>query len=166
MTQSKLPEAEAVANVWAAIKAQPIAMFTTLHEGEMVSRPMAAHADPDTGLLYFVSQLESLKTHDIQDDASVNLAFVNADRSTWISVVGTARVSQDRAKLRELWNMWAEAWLPDGPDAPDTALITVNPKDAVIWDNHMSGVVRLVKTATAAITQSPPDMGVVQKVQL
>lgn len=157
---------KAVANVWAAIKAQPISMMTTIHDGEMVSRPMAAHADADERAIYFVSKLESLKTHDIEDDAMVNLAFSNPDKSTFVSVVGTARVSQDRVKLRELWNMWAEAWLPEGPDAPDTALITIDPKDAVIWDNHQSSIVRLVKTATAAVTQSPPDMGTVQKVQL
>lgn len=150
---------QAAPQVWAAIKAQPLAMMTTNHEGELISRPMAAQIAPDEHAIYFVSRLESGKTHDIDTTSPVNLSFSNPDKSTFISVAGNATISQDREKLRKLWNMWAEAWLPDGPDSPDTALITVEPVDAVMWDNNQSKIVRLVKTATAAITQSPPDMG-------
>lgn len=156
----------AAPEVWAAIKAQPLAMMTTMHEGEIVSRPMAAHADPAENAIYFVSKLESHKAHDIGTAAPVNLSFANPDKSTFVSIAGNATVSQDREKLRELWNMWAEAWLPEGPDAPDTALITVEPGEATIWDSNSSRIVRIIKTATAAITQSPPDMGTVRTVQL
>ena len=38
---------EAAPQVWAAIKAQPLAMMTTNHEGELISRPMAAQIAPD-----------------------------------------------------------------------------------------------------------------------
>lgn len=154
------------ADVWSAIKAQPLAMMTTVHEGELISRPMAAHADPAEHAIYFVSRLDSDKTHDIDTTSPVNLSFSNPDKSTFISIAGNATVSQDREKLGELWNMWTEAWLPDGPDSPDTALITVDPDNAVIWDNNQSKIVRMVKTATAAVTQSPPDVGTVRKVQL
>lgn len=156
----------AAADVWKAIKAQPVAMMTTMHEDEFVSRPMAAHADSDEGLIYFVSQLESGKTHDIGTASPVNLSFSAPDKQTFVSVAGHATVSQDREKLRELWNMWAEAWLPDGPDSPQTALITVEPGEAVIWNSNSSKIVRTIKTAAAAVTQSPPDMGTVRSVEL
>ena len=159
-------DTENAAAVWSAIKAQPLAMMTTQHEGELISRPMAAHADADEGAIYFVSQLESGKTHDIGSTSPVNLSFSNPDKSTFVSVAGHATISQDREKLRALWSMWAEAWLPDGPDSPDTALITVEPGEAVIWDNNSSKIVRTIKTAVAAVTQSPPDMGTTRKVQL
>ena len=156
----------AAADVWTAIKAQPIAMLVTMHEGKFVSRPMAAHAEPAEHALYFVSKLESIKTHDISERSLVNLSFADPAKSTFISVAGHATVSQDREKLRELWSMWAEAWLPEGPDSPETALITVDPVDAVIWNSDNSKVVRMLKTATAAVTQSPPHMGTVRKVEL
>lgn len=156
----------AAPEVWKAIKAQPVAMMTTMHEGEFISRPMAAYAAPDEGAIYFVSKLESGKTHDIDTRSAVNLSFSDPANSTYVSVAGHAVVSQDREKLRELWNMWAEAWLPDGPDSPDTTLITVEPGEAVIWNSNSSRIVRAVKTVAAAVTQSPPDMGGVRKVQL
>jgi len=149
----------AAPDVWKAIKAQPITMMTTMHEGEFISRPMAAHADSSEGAIYFVSRLETGKTHDIDATSAVNLSFSHPSNATYISVAGNATVSQDREKLRELWTMWAEAWLPDGPDAPDTTLITVEPGQAVIWDSNSSRIVRTIKTAAAAITQTPPDMG-------
>lgn len=152
--------------VWAAIKAQPFAMMATMHDGDIVSRPMAAHSDPDAGAIYFVTRLESGKTQDIGVTAPVNLSFAGPGNATFVSIAGQATVSQDRAKLRELWNMWAEAWLPDGPDASDTALITVDPGETTLWNSNSSRIVRTIKTAAAAITQSPPDMGSVRKVTL
>ena len=157
---------EAAPEIWAAMKAQPLAMMTTLHEEELISRPMAAHADPDEHAIYFVSRLESGKTHDIDTTSPVNLSFSDPANSTFVSVAGHATVSQDREKLRELWDMWSEAWLPDGPDSPDTALITVRPDDAVIWNNNSSRIVRLVKHAAAVIRQSPPDVGTTRKAEL
>lgn len=154
------------ADVWAAIKKQPQAMMTTLHEGTIVSRPMAAHGDAQEGAIYFVTKLESGKTHDIGTAAPVNLSFSDPGNETYISIAGDATVTQDREKLRELWNMWAEAWLPDGPDDADTALITVVPGEAVIWDSNSSRIVRTIKTAVAAVTQTPPDMGQERHVNL
>lgn len=154
------------AAVWSAVKAQPVAMMTTLHEGAIVSRPMAAHADPEEGALYFVTNLENGKTHDIGSAGPVNLSFSNPGDGTFVSICGQATVSQDREKLRELWNMWAEAWLPDGPDSPDTALITVDPGEATLWNPNSSRIVRTIKTAIAAVTQTPPDMGGVRETTL
>lgn len=150
-------------SIWSAIKKQPVAMMTTLHDGSVVSRPMAAHADPDGHAIYFVTQLDSGKTHDIEDAAPVNLSFSDPGNATYVSIAGLATVSQDRQKLRELWNMWAEAWLPDGPDAPGTALIIVTPGAAVLWNSNSSRIVRTIKTAVAAVTQTPPDMGSVRR---
>lgn len=154
------------ASVWSAVRKQPVAMMTTLHEGAIVGRPMAAHADPGEHAIYFVTRLDSGKTHDIEDAAPVNLSFSDPVNATFVSIAGRAAVSQDRAKLRELWNMWAEAWLPDGPEAPDTALITVEPGEAMLWNSNSSRVVRLIKTAVAAVTQTPPDMGGAHKTAL
>lgn len=154
------------AAIWAAVKKQPLAMMTTVHEGEIVSRPMAAHADADEGVFYFVTRLDSGKTHDIGTRAPVNISFSDPDNATFVSIAGEAMVSQDRMKLRELWNMWAEAWLPDGPDDPETALITVDPGETYLWSPNSSKIVRTIKTAVAVVTQTPPDMGGVHKVRL
>ena len=45
---------------------------------------------------------------------------------SWVAVTGTAAVVDDLDKLRELWNTFAEAWLPGGPEDPNAVLIHVD----------------------------------------
>ena len=153
-------------DVWAKIRKHPIAMLTTQDGDRLVSRPMAAYARPDEGRIYFLTRIETQKTEEIGRKAAVNLAFADQDDNTYISVTGDATTSQDRAKLNELWTREAEAWLPEGPDAPTTGLITVDPDDAVIWNSTDNSIVYGAKLIAALVTQSPPDPGQVSKVSL
>jgi len=41
--------------------------------------------------------------------------------STYVVLQGIARVSQDRAKIDELWDKTYEVWFPNGKDDPDVA---------------------------------------------
>ena len=72
---------------------------------------------------------------------------------------------RDPAKAKELWNAFAEAWMPEGPEAPTTALIEVTPKHATLWDSP-SKIVQLFQVAAANITQKPPSGGEVTHVTL
>jgi general stress protein 26 len=72
----------------------------------------------------------------------VNLAYADTDKNNYLSVSGTARMNQDRQKLHELWSVWSEAWLPQGPDAKDVALIAVEPDDAKLWDAQQQADLR------------------------
>nr|WP_295371227.1 pyridoxamine 5'-phosphate oxidase family protein [uncultured Sphingosinicella sp.] len=152
-----------VKEIWAAIASQRIAMLTVEEEGRLVSRPMASLARPDDGAIYFVTRIDA-KVGEIGGSSPVNLAYSDAHKNTYVSVSGTARTSQDRAKLRELWSMWAEAWLPEGPDAPDVALITVEPEEGKLWDSTSSNLVYIAKVLKANVTQSPPDGGKIKEV--
>ncbi len=144
--------------IWDAIESQRIAMLTVEEEGRLVSRPMASLARRDDGVIYFVTRLDA-KVGEIGGSAPVNLAYSDAHKNKYVSVSGTARTNQDRAKLRELWSMWAEAWLPEGPDGADVALITVEPEEAKLWDSTSSNLVYVAKVLKANVTQTPPDGG-------
>ena len=154
------------ASVWDTLKSHPITMLTTQDGDKLVSRPMGGYARPEEERIYFLTRLETGKTHEIGRAAPVNLAYADPKANTYVSVSGTASVSQDRAKIRDLWSKEAEAWLPDGPGAPDTALITVTPGDATIWDSTSSKLLYAIKLVTAIATQSPPDAGRVEHVTL
>lgn len=153
-------------DVWKAIGKQRIAMLTTEHQGALVSRPMGSHADPDAHSIFFITSLDSEVASDANSAKPVNLGYVDDGNGTYISVSGNGRVSQDRAKLKELWTPWAQAWLPEGPDGANVALITVAPDEATIWDTTSSKIIATVKTLTAAVTGSPPDTGTVDHVKL
>jgi general stress protein 26 len=147
-----------VKEIWAAITSQRIAMLTVEEEGKLVSRPMASLARPEEGVIYFVTRMDA-KVGEIGGSAPVNLAYSDAHKNTYVSLSGTARTSQDREKLRDLWSMWSEAWLPEGPDGADVALITVEPEEAKLWDSTSSNLVYIAKVLKANATQTPPDGG-------
>ena len=74
-------------------------------------------------------------------------------------------MTQDRAKLEELWSVWSEAWLPQGPDSTDVALIAVEPIDAKLWDAS-SKLIYAAKMLAAAAVQKPPSDGTVKEVRM
>jgi general stress protein 26 len=151
-------------DVWNAIRDHRIAMLATEEDGRLVSRPMASYGHPEDGRIYFITHLDN---NIVQPGKAVpvNLAYADTDENTYLSVSGLASISQDRAKLHELWSVWSEAWLPQGPDAKDVALIAVEPEDAKLWESS-GKLVYAAKMLTAAATQRPPDDGTVKTVEM
>lgn len=141
--------------LWNMIDDIRVAMLTTEGNDGLESRPMSAYTDKDAGLIRFITRIDSGKTDEIKDDSKVNLGFADSKGNKYVSVTGTARVVRDPVKQKELWNPFAEAWMPEGPEAPTTALIEVNPAHATIWDSP-GKLAMLVKVAKANITQTPP----------
>jgi general stress protein 26 len=151
-------------DVWTAIKKLRVAMLTTDEDGHLVSRPMASIGQPEDGKIYFIAHTH---TNIVRQGESVrvNLAYADSDKNTYLSIYGIARMTQDRAKLEELWSVWSEAWLPQGPDSPDVALIAVEPIDAKLWDAN-SKLIYAAKMLAAAAAQKPPSAGTVKEVRM
>jgi general stress protein 26 len=166
MRNQQMTEAGNPNTIWTTISKLHVCMLTTEDEGQLVSRPMASLARPDDGKIYFITHLATGKVGDIGGSAPVNLAYADPHANTYVSISGTARTSQDRTKLRELWGFYAEAWLPQGPDDADTALIEVDPHEATLWDGTRSSLIQTVKMALAVTAQRPPSGGRVEQVQM
>ena len=154
------------ATIWTTIAKLHVCMLATEEEERLVSRPMASLARQEDGIIYFITHLASGKVGEIGGSAPVNLAYADTHANTYVSISGTARTTQDRAKLRELWGFFAEAWLPQGPDDADTALIEVEPEEAKLWDGTRSSLIQTIKMATAVATQTPPSGGRVEQVRM
>jgi general stress protein 26 len=152
-------------HVWTMVRKQRIAMLTTEEEGKLVSRPMASLARPEENKIYFVTRVDG-KVGEIGGSAAVNLAFSDPHNNSYLSISATARTSQDREKLKELWSVFTEAWLPQGPEAEDVALITIEPEEAKLWDSTSSTIVYAGKVLKAVLTQTPPDGGRVEEVDM
>lgn len=142
--------------VWDAIEDLRTGMLTTEGHNGLESRPMSASVDRETHSLWFITRVDSAKTGEIADDAHVNVSF--AGESKWVSLTGTARVVRDPVKAKALWSPFAEAWMPEGPDAPTTALIEVRGAHATLWDEP-GKLAQLVNVAVANVTQKPPSSG-------
>jgi general stress protein 26 len=162
MSDERYPEAK----LWDMIEDIRVAMLTTRHGERMQSRPMQAYPDRDGRCLWFITSLDSEKTHEITDGEAVNVAFVDRDDQNYVSVEGVAYVVRDVAKQKELWSAFAEAWLPQGPEAPDVGLIRVDAVDATYWDSPSGRIATLWRVGKANVTQTPPGGDEVRKVHL
>lgn len=150
--------------VWALMKKIGFCMLST-HDGEDIrARPMAAHLDREANAIYFLTDEAGHKDDEIARRPQVGLAFADASGQKYVSVTGKAMISNDRAKIRELWSTPAKAWW-SSPDDPSIRVLKVTPKDAQYWDSPGT-VVSYIKMFAAAVSDTRPDVGDNAKVRM
>lgn len=149
---------------WELMEKIGFAMLVTQDGGKLRSRPMSAYVDRKADAVYFLTDARQHKDDEIQQNPNVNLAFADASDQKYVSVSGTAAVSNDRAKIKELFTTTAKAWW-DNADDPNIRVLKFSPEEAEYWDSPGT-VISYVKMATAAITGSRPDIGTNRKVAI
>jgi general stress protein 26 len=133
----------------------PIAMLTTFGPEGPRSVPMARQEVEPSAQMWFISARDTAHTRAVQQEPRVSLTF--SARDSWVAVYGTAHVVDDREKLGELWNTFAEAWLPGGPDDPNAVLIRVDVEQGEYWDTPGGKVASLVSFAKTKLTGDTYD---------
>lgn len=149
---------------WELMKKIGFAMLVTRDGDKLRARPMAAHVDRDANAIYFLTDARRHKDDEIARNPNVNLSFADAGDQKYVSVTGTAEVSNDRAKIRELFSMPAKAWW-DSAEDPNIRVLKVTPDDAEFWDSPGTAI-SYVKMAAAAVTGTRPDIGTNRKVAI
>jgi general stress protein 26 len=166
MHPSERSEAEQRATLRGIITSARVAVLVTRSStGDLHGRPMAtADVAEDIGRLWFATERNSAKVHELQADNRVFLGYTNHSGSEWATINGTARVIDDRQKAHDLWSPFWRNWF-DGPDDPNLILIEVTPHFAEYWDSG-SRIVSMVKFAVAALTGRHLDEGENARVDL
>jgi len=150
--------------VWQLMKKIGFAMLVT-HDGDKLrARPMSAYVERDDNTIYFLTDARRHKDEEIARNPGINLSFADAGSQTYVSLTGTASVSNDRAKIKDLFSTAAKAWW-DSPDDPNIRVLKITPDDAEFWDSPGT-VISYVKMAAAAISGSRPEIGDNRKVSL
>ena len=81
--------------------------------------------------VWFITERDTDKVHAIAADPRVNVSY--SSKSGWVSLSGTARVNEDRDKLRELWDASAGIFMSGGPDDAGNVLLEVTGATAEYW---------------------------------
>jgi general stress protein 26 len=144
-----------------------IGMMTTRRpDGHLESRAMATQKHAAGADLWFVTCEGTAKLRDIQGDPHVNIAFYKDRTREWISLSGVARITNDRAKIRELYAADWKAWFPDAGDPrhgtaedPRMVLIGIAVHAAVFFEVTKPQPVVLFEIAKGWLTGSAPDVG-------
>ncbi|QIG41993.1 pyridoxamine 5'-phosphate oxidase family protein [Nocardioides anomalus] len=133
-----------------------VAMFTTTSaDGTLRSVPMARQEVEPSAELWFITARDTEHVRDVQARPHVGLTF--SSRDAWVSINGTAEVVDDKAKLEELWNTFAEAWLPGGPDDPNATLIRVDAAGGEYWDSPGGKVASMISFVKTKLTGDTYD---------
>lgn len=110
------------------------AMLTTSgDDGALRSRPLTTLEAEFDGTLRFLVGNDSDLARDVRARPQVNLGYADPGGSTYVSVSGAAAVRRDPARAKALWNAWADAFFPGGPDDPDVGVLEVRVGSAQYW---------------------------------
>ncbi len=152
---------DAVTKLQELVKASPTCMFATrLGEAPFHVCPMHVQETDYEGCLWFFSGADSTHNQQMAADPRVQLIFANHSNYEFLTVYGTATISQDREQIERLWNRMVEAWFPEGKEDSNLTLIRVQPTIAHYWDTENGKLVTMAKILTAAATGSEMDTGV------
>lgn len=150
--------ADGVKKIAELIKDIRMAMLVTIDEnGRPNSRPMATQGDDFSGTVWFFTDRNSPKVHDVNRTPDVNIVYMKSGSESYLSLVGTAEISNDREHMRSLWSVWMKSWF-DSADDPDLCLIKVTVHEAEYWDTPGGKVASLLSLAKGALTGNPGDM--------
>lgn len=155
---------EHVDRIWELAKRIGVCMFVTWDGERQRSRPLQANVDRDEHAIYFLIDADGHKDDEVRNFPIVTLAFADIPHSKYVSITGKGSVNNDRAKIKELWSPFAQAWW-DNENDPGIRVIKVEPQDAELWDSP-GRVVTAISMLAAAVTRRSPKIGENAKVKL
>ncbi len=124
--------------------------------GSLVSAPMGMQDFEHPGTIWFLTERDTDKVRAIEADPRVNVSCSSS--SGWVSLTGTAHVSEDRAKLKELWDASAGMFMSGGPEDASNVLLQVDGATAEFWESpgKVSSAIQLAK---GLVSGDRPDLG-------
>jgi general stress protein 26 len=141
---------------WALMQKIGFAMLVTRDGEKLRARPMTAYLERESNAIYFLTDVRRHTDEEIARHPGINLSFADASSQRYVSVTGTAEVSNNRAKIKQLFSTPAKAWWASADD-PDIRVLKITPDDAEFWDSPGT-VISYVKMAAALATGTHPDV--------
>ena len=147
-----LSGSEAIKKLQALVKKATVCFFCTeLHSSEgFATRPMSVQKIDEEGNLWFLSAVDSNKNEQLQINSTVQLLFQGSDYSDFLNIYGTAVITTDEQKIKELWEPIVKTWFTEGENDPRITVIKVVPEQGYYWDTKHGAMVALFKRLVGA----------------
>lgn len=144
-----------------------INFFTTKEaNGKLRGRPMSTAKVEEDGSLWFFTNEYSGKVAEISHNNEVYLTYASQGSSKYLVVHGNAELSDDKAKMEELWTPTMKVWFPDGLEDPKILLIKVTPTEAEYWESASNKIMMVYGMAKALLTGEKYEEGKHGKVSM
>jgi general stress protein 26 len=109
------------------------------------TRPMTPQNVDDQGHIWFLSSRDSHKNFELQENPKAQLLFQGFPQSNYLSLYGNVIISQDKAKIHELWDPSMKMWFTEGEDDEKITVLQFIPKEGYYWDTKNGVAVATVK---------------------
>lgn len=148
-------------------KASTCFFCTNVQTGRpFATRPMSLQQLDEAGNLFFLSAKDSHKNSELAADSSVQLLFQGSDYSDFLHLHGTASISDDKQKIKELWNPILKTWFTEGIDDPRISVIKVTPTGGYYWDTKHNQAIAFAKRLVGAALGKTLDDSIEGKVSM
>lgn len=143
-----------------------VGMLGTQHDDTFQFRPMS-HVDiDDEGKIWFFVSLEAEKAEQVRESPKVFLTYANENENMYLSIDGLAFLNTDKAKMKELFNVYVKAWFPQGLSDPNIALLVVHPLEIEYWISDEGKIMTYFKMLSAAMVGTTPSGSTHKKISL
>ncbi len=147
-------------------KGQSCFYCTDLRTGIPMSvRPMSVQKVDDEGNFWFLSAKDSHKNEEISVDPFVHLLFQGSSHSDFLNIYGIASETDDKEKIKELWEPIFKTWFTEGEDDPRISVLKVEPSEGYYWDNKHGNAIAFIKQLAGAATGQTLDDSIEGKLE-
>ena len=148
---------ELVERAWQLADSIRTALLITRNGDKHKARPMSATVSSDEQAIFFLTAVSADSVEQIDVSPKVTVAFADTGGNKYVTFSGNALVTNDRARIKQLWTPFAKAWW-ESADDPAIRVITVMPNEAELWDSPGKFVAAAIML-TAAVTGTQPAVG-------
>lgn len=136
-----------------------IAMVATADaDGTWGARPLSL-AHSDGAVLTFLVSVDADWVQALEHTGSATtVTFAETSNNTYVAVQGSARTSDDRDRIAELWNPGAAAYF-ESQDDPQVRALEVTVDRGEYWDGPHGRLGALLQLASAAVGRETGSQG-------
>lgn len=142
-----------------ALDGMRFAMVATADaNGTWKSRPLAL-AGQEGGVLSFLVGVDADWVASLEESGSpTTVTFSETVKNSYVALQGSARTSNDRARIAELWNVGAGSYF-EGKDDPKVRLLDVTVQYGEFWDGPHGRLGQVLQLASAALGKPTGEQG-------
>lgn len=147
---------KAIETLGEMIRDMPVAMLTTSPPDHTLhSRPMVNVNQKFEGDLWFFTNEDDPKVHEIVGNPQVNVSFASPSDGRYVSISGQGSLVKDKKRAELLWTGECRKWFREGP-SDKLALLKIDVERAEYWDEQSGGMVTIAGFFKRVVTGDRP----------
>lgn len=161
MSTENLQNQEAIEKLQELVNKIDVGMVGSYPKGSdyVHAVPMSRQEVDDEGDIWYLFSSESDTFKNLQDNNNVSVLFSQPSDYNFLSINGTAEISQDRERIEKYWNKFVEGWFEKGKEDPRIRVLKVKVEEANYWDTKTNKLFTFFKAVASGISGSKMDIG-------